>query len=989
MAIHCRKCVSCSGVLFILLLFFATVSAQTMPQEGLHDKTPGVHALTGATIFTAPGNQIVNGTIVIRDGLIEAVGKDITPPGDARIWDYSGAFIYPGLIDMYVKIPGEETDSPKDPVDANAHWSPRIHPQNKMTALQKIDKKFIEKAHQSGFTSAYVVPDDGIFRGSGAVITLREDADNFLILRDNVGQHLAFSYGNYAKLGYPNSLMGSIAMIRQTLYDAQWYRDALAAYRKNPAQQRPENNAALSALQSLITGQIPAVFEVGNDLNLLRAARLGSEFKLNMWLRGSGHEYRQIAKLKALNKPLIIPVDFPKDLNLQTIEDGLEVDLRTLQHWNLAPENPRILAENNIQFAFTRDGLDKKSDYFDQIRIAIKRGLPEKTALAALTTVPAQYLGISQQLGTIRKNALAHLIVTDKLLFEEKRQTIHCWVDGLPVELQDFPVIDPIGDWDMVMPGQKATLQITGTTTAPGAAVKQDDKTVKASHFSLENRHLTLAFRGDSLDIPGVIRLSATYTEDFLNGHGKFADGSYFEWSARRSAAKAAKKPEEKQPPQEIEKSDGNKYLGAYAIYGAAQSPGTVLVKNVTIWTSGPQGILDNSELLIKNGKIAAVGNNLKAPSEAMEIDASGKHITPGLIDAHSHSAISGSVNESARAVSAEVRIGDVVDPRDIAIYRELAGGLTTANLLHGSANPIGGQNAVIKLRWGMDSEAMKLKAAPGGIKFALGENVKQSNWGEKFTVRYPQTRMGVETLIRDRFLAAIDYRESWQTYRKQGRKNNLIPPRADLALEALVEILDGKRLIHSHSYRQDEILMLCRIAEEFGLTIATFQHVLEGYKIAEVLNEQQFGASTFSDWWAYKYEVVDAIPYNGALMHDVGVVVSFNSDSDELARRMNTEAAKAVKYGGVSPEEALKFVTINPARQLRIDQVTGSLEAGKDADFVIWSGNPLSTYSICEQTWIDGKLYFDRQQDIESRKDVEQERARLVQQYLSSKEAK
>ncbi|RMF61911.1 MAG: amidohydrolase, partial [Calditrichaeota bacterium] len=427
--------------------------------------------------------------------------------------------------------------------------------------------------------------------------------------------------------------------------------------------------------------------------------------------------------------------------------------------------------------------------------------------------------------------------------------------------------------------------------------------------------------------------------------------------------------------------------LGAYSFSHVPEQPQNVLVTHATLWTCGPQGVLEDADLLVTKGKIAKIGKNLAAPKGAVVIDARGKHVTPGLIDAHSHTGISEGVNEATQAVTAEVRIGDVVNNRDIAFYRELAGGLTVANQLHGSANPIGGQNSVVKLRWGASPEEMKIADAIPGIKFALGENVKQSNWGDQFTTRYPQTRMGVEQIIRDRFKAALDYEKKWQEYRALKKKKGVVPPRRDLELETLLEILHGKRLVHSHSYRQDEILMLMRVAEDFGFKIGTFQHVLEGYKVADVLAQHGAGASTFSDWWAYKFEVYDAIPYNGALMHNAGVVVSFNSDSDELARRLNLEAAKAVKYGGVPEEEALKFVTLNPAKQLRIDHRVGSLEVGKDGDFVIWSGHPLSTYSKCEQTWIDGRKYFDLQEDLQMRKAVLAERARLVQRVLAVKQ--
>jgi N-acetylglucosamine-6-phosphate deacetylase len=308
---------------------------------------------------------------------------------------------------------------------------------------------------------------------------------------------------------------------------------------------------------------------------------------------------------------------------------------------------------------------------------------------------------------------------------------------------------------------------------------------------------------------------------------------------------------------------------------------------------------------------------------------------------------------------------------------------VTTANILHGSANPIGGQNQVIKMRWGGLPEEMKFNEAPTGIKFALGENVKQSNWGERYTSRYPQTRMGVEQLIRDEFHAARAYRYAQLMWRRNAEG---LPPRHDLELEAVAEVIEGKRLIHCHSYRQDEILAFMRVCEEFGVRIATLQHILEGYKLADVMKAHGASGSSFSDWWAYKFEVYDAIPYNGALMHQAGVLVSFNSDDAELARRLNLEAAKAVKYGDIPPIEAIKFVTINPAKQLGIDQQVGSIEPGKSADLALWSGPPLSVYSRCEETWVDGRKYFDRAADLARRDQIRKMRADLVQKILLSK---
>ena len=407
------------------------------------------------------------------------------------------------------------------------------------------------------------------------------------------------------------------------------------------------------------------------------------------------------------------------------------------------------------------------------------------------------------------------------------------------------------------------------------------------------------------------------------------------------------------------------------------------MIDNATIWTCGPKGKLEDWDILFVDGKIKEIAPDITVTQgSALVIDGTGKHVTPGLIDCHSHSAAS-SINEGAQAVTAEVRIQDVLFADDINVYRQLGGGLTTANVLHGSANPIGGQNAVIKLRWGAGPEDLLFKKAPQGIKFALGENVKQANWPGK---RYPQTRMGVEQVIRDAFRAAQDYRHRHKTYDRNSKKQRKnVPPRIDLELEALAEILEGTRLLHCHSYRQDEILMLTRIAEDFGFTIATFQHVLEGYKVAERIAEHGAGASTFSDWWQYKYEVIDAIPYNGTLMAKNDVLVSFNSDDDELARRLNTEAVKAVKYGGLEEEDALKFVTLNPAKQLRIDKWVGSLEEGKDADFVIWDGAPLDIYSHVQETWIEGTRYFsvDENDKLEERdKNIRQD---LIQKILST----
>ncbi len=403
---------------------------------------------------------------------------------------------------------------------------------------------------------------------------------------------------------------------------------------------------------------------------------------------------------------------------------------------------------------------------------------------------------------------------------------------------------------------------------------------------------------------------------------------------------------------------------------GIPEQPEVVMIRNTTIWTCGPQGLLKNADMIVRKGVIEAIGVSLAVPQGAFVIDGSKLQLTPGLIDCHSHMATDSGVNEGSQAVTAEVRIGDFINAEDVSIYRQLAGGLTTANVLHGSANPIGGQNQVIKLRWGGWYNDLKFKEAPAGIKCALGENVKQSNVTDtNRPTRYPATRMGVEQIFRDRFNAAIEYDRQWKQWNSEPKG---LPPRRDLELEAIAEIIRGERWIHCHSYRQDEILAFLRVLEDYKVRIGSLQHILEGYKVAEAIAKHGATASSFSDWWAYKFEVIDAIPYNGAIMHNQGIVVSFNSDDAELGRHMNHEAAKAIKYGCVEPMEALKFVTLNAAKQLRIEQYVGSLEVGKHADFALWNGSPLSAMSRCEQTWIDGRKYFDRSTDLDVRKKKE-----------------
>lgn len=960
----------------------------TAPTDGIRAAAPGVHALVNARIVTAPGTVIERGAVVIRDGRIAAVGAGVAIPEDAIIRDCDGLTIYPGLMDVYSDLGRSTAEDDGDDAAGTGHWNPKVNADRSLADDWSPAGKDRDALRKRGFTSAWVVPGTGIFAGSGMVVSLADGPLALTRIADQPAQHVRLGR---AGSGYPSSEMGVIAMIRQTLMDTDWYRRAHRAYAANPAQAAPEQNAALAALAPVLDGERPLVFATRDDHDLLRALTLAREFGVRAWLKGSGMEYRQVDALKIAAVPVILPLDFPEKLAADGPEDVLDLELRDLQHWYLAPENPARLARAGVPILFTREGLEKKDDPFDRLRTAIERGLSPDAALAAMTTTPARLLGLEAELGRVATGLRAHLVVTDGDLFAADRHIHMVWIDGRPVVEDAPPATDPRGRWSarMTMPGRTLdglTLTIAGAPgKLKGTLTTADSVAIAMAGVERDHERLFLRVAGDSLGMPGALLLSAAIGTDSLSGYGRLPDGGMFRWAAWGHV------PDD---PTDGKKADGGEWpeytphlaWSAYRSAAPPEAPRDVVVRDATIWTSGPRGILADADLHVRDGRIVAVGADLNVPSGAVEIDATGKHVTPGLIDAHSHTGIDGGVNEATQAATAEVRIGDVLDAYDISWYRQLAGGLTMANLLHGSANPIGGQNAVVKLRWGLPPEALKVDGAPAGIKFALGENPKQSNWGPQNTTRYPQTRMGVETFIRDRFRAALDYRETVRRYESLGRKDRerTVPPRRDLELETLLEILDGNRFIHSHSYRQDEILMLCRIAEEFGFTIGTFQHVLEGYKVAEAIRETAIGASSFSDWWAYKFEVFDAIPFNGALMHDVGVNVSFNSDSDELARRLNTEAAKAVRYGGVDPAEALKFVTLNPAIQLGLGDRVGSLEPGKDGDFVIWSGDPLSTYTRCEQTWIEGRAWFDRERDGHLREVVEAERSWLLQQYLA-----
>jgi len=971
-----------SSFILLWLLFSArTVVGQTEPVVGLHVNTPRIFALTNAQIVTKPGNVLDNATLLIRDGYIEQVTTEADIPSDAVVRDLSGKTIYPGFIDLYTNygIGAEANDGVSN---GAKHWNRFVLAQRRASAMLGPDTTAAENLRKCGFCAVLAFPKDGIFKGTGALVLLGEKQTNQAILAEDLAQ--AMSLRSRGRGQYPASLMGTIALIRQTLLDVQWYHEAWAKFRQvGPGQTAPETNLALAALQPYVSRRKPMVMEVSDELDILRALKITREFGLDMWIVGSGYEYRRLQAVKGTGLRLIIPVNFPKAPDVSSLERELRVSLRELRHWDFAPENPGLLAKENVDFVLTTANLKSKAEFIKKVRIAVQRGLSAETALEALTTRPAQWLGMSHLLGTLEKGKLANFIVTDGDVFDSKTRILDTWVAGERFVVIKEPDIDIRGQWTFTAKIREKRLdgrmKVSGAASRLNITLCLQDKEAKAQKVTRQDRVLMLSFSGDIFGRKGWVRMTGIIEDKTIRGHGLLDDGSGFSWHAelsepQKDKAEVAESSEVQMAQFPIVYPDG-----ASGRTGPPEQPAVLFVKNASIWTCGPDGILSPGDLLVRDGKITQVGRNLVEPERAVVVDATGKHITPGLIDAHSHIAIKGGGNEATHAVTSEVRIKDVINSDDINIYRQLAGGLTTTCTLHGSANPIGGTYAVIKLRWGALPDELLVPDAKPGIKFALGENVKRSSG------RYPNTRMGVVEIIHDAFLAAKDYRRQWQIYRQQSKKKrSLIPPRTNLRHEQLLNVLDGKMIIHCHSYRQDEIHAMICLAEEIGFKFDVFIHVLEGYKVAEEIRQHGAMATIFTDWWAYKVEAYDAIPYNGAILYEQGVVVSFNSDSVELARRMNTEAAKAVKYGNVPPEEALKFVTLNAAKQLHLDHRIGSLEVGKDADFVIWNDLPLSTYSVCEQTWIDGCKYFDIEEDRHLREQVAAQRTKLVQKILN-----
>lgn len=964
-------------LLFLIFLLPKTYAQEYFPNnESIQNKNSNYTAFTNAKIYVTPTQIIEKGTLLIQNGKVVGAGTKISIPKNCTTINIDGRSIYPSFIDIYTSFGIEK---PKGITERNPlydtkrtgyYWNESIRSEVNAYETFKYDQTKAEEFLKAGFGVVGTHVPDGIARGSGTLIALNNFEKKNQLLSDKVTNHFAFTKSVTTNQSYPSSLMGMMALLRQMYFDLDWYKKGNSATK----------DLSLEALTN--NEKLIQIFAAEDKLNSLRAAKIGKEFGLNYVLKGIGNEFERIEEIKKTNSKFIIPINFPEAYDVSDPNHANQMELKDLRFWNQAPTNLKVLTDNGIVFALTTDKLKKMEDFRPNLLRAIKYGFDKTKALEALTTIPAALLGKSNEMGTLKTGSLANFVITSGEIFEEKTILYENWVQGNKYVVNDIATKDIRGNYDLTINAEKYKWKIDGEITAPKSEITTVELKKIKSKLTMTNNWISTVIKPNDSTKTSFTRLIG-YIEDTQNLSGKAVlfNGNEVKWSAVKTSpfVKAI-------DSSKIEKN--NLIIPTTfpnVAYGNLKKPAaeTILFKNATVWTNEKDGILIETDVLVKNGKIASIGKNISDASATL-VDAKGKHLTSGIIDEHSHIAISNGVNEGGHNSSAEVTIQDVVNSEDINIYRDLAGGVTTSQLLHGSANPIGGRSAIVKWKWGASAEEMLYKNQPGFIKFALGENVKQSGWVISNPTRFPQTRMGVEQVFTDYFQRAKEYDSAWKNYNTTGKKGKA--PRVDLELQTLAEILNNKRFISCHSYVQSEILMMMNVAEKFNFKVNTFTHILEGYKVADKMKDHGVGASTFSDWWAYKFEVNDAIPFNGPIMHQAGVVVAYNSDDAEMSRRLNQEAAKAVKYGNVSEEDAWKFVTLNPAKLLHIDDKVGSIKVGKDADIVLWNDNPLSIYAKAEKTLIDGVVYYDSKKDVESRIAIAKERSELIGQLLQEK---
>lgn len=952
-----------------------------LPQADISDHRPNEFAIVNATIIPEPGKRIDSATLYVKNGKIIALGKQVALPARVPRYSAAGLWVYPAFIDLYSTYGIVSPATTANPMErmgrpiyesqkpGNYLWNQALKPE--YDALSQFSPQPKEAAALRKLGFGYVVSGskDGILRGSSYLAALGEGKASELIKSGMVASGLSFQKGS-SRQEYPSSQMGAIALLRQTFLDLDFYKKS----------KPKEKSQAFESLNRQL--EKPILADVGQKYEVLRVASLAKEFDLKLIIKGKGDEYQRASEIKKAGFPLLLSLNYPEMPDVEDPLDAAMVSVADLKHWELAPYNAALLSKAGVPFAFTSADLKDPQRFWPNLKKAIQCGLNEDEALAALTTRPAAFMGMSAEIGRLAPGMLASFNLASGNIFSSSASLIETWIEGKKYSNSPNVWAENRGKFRFILGlDSNRILQISLKDGKSEFLVFEGDTVGKKLNGKLQNGQLMLSGKLKKLDSTLIFQGTGWLVGKDFQGWYSLGSKGKFPWYARWIEPEkmvAAKDTQKKKAPEIPQ------LWYPFQAYGSNTLPTAkdYLIKGATVWTNTGAGKLDKADVWISGGKIKKVGANLVVPG-AEVIQAEGKHLSPGIIDEHSHIAISKGVNEGSSTTSSEVRVGDVIEADDVNIYRHLAGGVTAVQQLHGSANTIGGQSSLIKLRWGKTPQEMKIEGTDGFIKFALGENVKQSNWGDFNTTRYPQTRMGVEQLLYDAFHQAKRYQEDRNAALKSKQAF-----RRDLKLEALAEILEKKRFITCHSYVQSEINMLMHVADSMGFKVNTFTHILEGYKVADKMARHPAGASTFSDWWAYKMEVKDAIPYNAALLHRAGVTVAINSDDAEMARRLNQEAAKTIKFGGVSEEEALKMVTLNPAKLLHLDQRMGSVAEGKDADLVIWSGPPLSMYAKAEKTFIDGCLYFDVDRDKQLLNNQQAEKQRIIQKILAEKQS-
>lgn len=961
---------------------FSSLSAQpNRPTNGPRNEISNVYVFTHANIFISPEKSVKDGMLMVVDGKVSQVGTDFSIPKGAIVTDLGGKYIWPSFIDAWsnygIEKPRREGNNrqgqqhtPERPGAYNANDA--IKADQRAAELFRVNAQTAEKLRKSGFGLSASFISDGIARGTSCVVFLGAETENSMLLKSDVANHFSLDKGTSTQ-SYPEAHMGAIALLRQTFSDANWYQNTKPGF----------TDLSLTALNQ--NQALPKFFESRMRYDILRGAALGKEFGYSFIFKGLGDEYQYVNALKQLGAQVILPLNFPDAMDVEDPIDAANVNLDDMMHWEMAPANPAILYAAGVPIAFTSAGLRNTDDFIPNIRLAINYGLPFIEAMRALTVTPAKMLRVDAEVGTLDMGKWANFIITSDSVFAEGNSYREHWVKGKRYIINYPDSLPKSGFFTFKTKDLTRKLEITTSGDRMSGKLWLKDSVSVPFNFNLNNGNAYASFDGKD-NWKGQVRFNGWATASGFSGTLTLPDGSSQSVSITRDSLKTDKPASAAKKLQPFDWKSKMRY--PYMEYGWKELPKqeTVVIRNATVWTMTADSVMANTDVLIVNGKISKIGSKLQAPAGCREIDGTGYHLTPGLIDEHSHIAVSGGVNEGTRSVTSEVDIDDVLNASDINIYRQLAGGITTSHLLHGSANTIGGQTALIKLRWGRIPNELRFEGADPFIKFALGENVKQTNWGPDFKDRFPQTRMGVEQTLIDAFVRAKAYQAEMSKWRASGMKGP--EPRKDYTLETLSRILQQKQFITCHSYVQSEINMLMHTADSMGFKVNTFTHILEGYKVADKLKAHGAYASTFSDWWAYKYEVIDAIPYNAAIMTKAGVITAINSDDAEMARRLNQEAAKTIKYGGMTPVQALSMVTLNPAKMLHIDNRVGSIALGKDADLVLWSAYPLSIDAKPMYTFVDGIAYFDFNRDLQMRREMAAERARLIQLMIEAKKA-